>query len=96
MTSERKLSLAVIIPSRLQRIEAASDAGQFFFERAIASVQAQQQVRDGHIAVTVILGLDEGAERPVYANPDIELVIANSDIRSQAGALNAGLGLRQR
>ncbi len=86
-----RLSIGVIMPSRLQRISPDDPGSPFFVERAIASALAQTAVQEGRAALTFIVGVDADAEVPeaIAARPDV--VLARSDARSQVGALNAGI-----
>lgn len=85
------LSIAVITPSRLERIDPTASAGPFFVERAIASVLGQIKVQDGSVRPTFVIGVDPDAVVPdsLAGRPDV--VVARGKVASQMSALNAGI-----
>jgi hypothetical protein len=89
VADQHYLAIAVLIPSRLNRIEHGPQAGLTFVERAIESALAQTLVIEGAVAPTFIVGVDADAAVPdeLAARPDV--LIARSDAASQATALNA-------
>lgn len=88
MTDTTK-SLAVIIPSRLQRALRGSAPHELYVKRAIDSVEAQPDVKSGRVTVSFLVGVDPGATLPqeLAGHPNVSLHVSQHP--SQAGALNA-------
>jgi len=89
VSSQHSLSIAVIIPSRLDRLDRGPLAGLTFLERAIASALGQSRVVDGAVALTFIVGVDADAAVPDAIAARSDIVVARSSAASQAAALNA-------
>jgi hypothetical protein len=91
VSNQPPLSVAVILPSRLDRIDRGPQAGLTFLERAIASALAQGTVENGSVALTFIVGVDADAEVPDVIATRPDTTIARSSAKSQAAALNAAI-----
>jgi len=74
-------SLSIIVPSRF------GDKQEFFLSRMLKAIEAQLfQPQD----LEIIICIDQGAPRPSISS-SLNVHLAESDARSQSGALNAGL-----
>lgn len=88
MTDTTK-SLAVIIPSRLQRALRGPAPHELFVKRAIDSVEAQPDIKAGRVTASFFVGVDPGADRPADLDGRANVSLHVSQHPSQAGALNA-------
>lgn len=89
MPSGTKPSLAVVIPSRLQKISEDATDSDYFVERAMRSVLAQTQLASQEIEVNFVLGVDDDALIPERIASCQNTFVCRSTGRSQAAALNA-------
>ncbi|MGD0634838.1 MAG: glycosyltransferase family A protein [Beijerinckiaceae bacterium] len=87
-SSTPELRIAVVTPTRLQRI-GGTDDGELFVERAMRSALAQ--VCEQTVKITFVVGVDAGADVPASLSSRADTVIAHSEGRSQILALNAAL-----
>ncbi len=84
------MKIAVVIPSRLARINPAAPTSPRFLERALASIAAQSIVAQGH-ALQPIVAVDPGRGDEARALLPGAVVVVEGKQASQASALNAGL-----
>src|ERR1041385_3417493 len=76
-------TLSIIIPSRTQPNQ------EKFLNRALASIQRQTIYKD--VQIDVIIGIDSGTKPPKDLHQLSDVRFVQSDGRSQAKALNAGI-----
>jgi glycosyltransferase involved in cell wall biosynthesis len=82
-------TVSVVLPSLLKPFKDPSQAGRLFLEQAVSSIRAQTAAKQ--VTFQIVVGIDAGAKVPPGLPERLGVTFAESDGRSIAAALNAGI-----